>query len=126
MTVQVRILFCRSVARPKIDNYSIQLDMRALASCAPGCGRSRRAKTRMAVGQAACWSPPGALRSSPVSSLEVRFFDPARPVAAGVIIAAVVGAAFADLAVGIDRDLPGLPGHLRDRGALLPGQLPAD
>ena len=38
-------------------------------SWAPGWGRSRRAKTRIAAGQARSWSPPGPSRSSPVSSV---------------------------------------------------------
>ena len=38
-------------------------------SCAPGCGRSRRAKIRIVSGQAASWFPAGPSRSSPVSSV---------------------------------------------------------
>jgi hypothetical protein len=38
-------------------------------SCAPGWGRSRRAKTRIVFGQAFSWSPSGPSRSSPVSSV---------------------------------------------------------
>jgi hypothetical protein len=53
VTVQVRILFCRSVARPKIDNYSIQLDMRALA----GAGGIRRRVRRERPGGLDCSKP---------------------------------------------------------------------
>jgi hypothetical protein len=50
----------------------------------------------------------------------VRFFDPAGAVPAAGVRARVIGAALADLAAVIDRDLPGLLGDQPDRG-LLPG-----
>ena len=41
---------------------------------------------------------------------DVRFLDPARPVRAARIGAGLIGAALADLAARVDRDLPGRPG----------------
>jgi len=40
--------------------------------------RSRRAKTRIVLGQAFIWSPPGASRSSPVASTQARPAGPRR------------------------------------------------
>ena len=95
-------------------------------SCAPGCGRSRRAKSRMAFGQPLSWSPAGPSRSSPVSSATCASSIQHSRWAHRWLAAGVIGAALADLALRVDRGLPGGLGDLADRG-LLPGvQFPAD
>ena len=86
-----------------------------------GCGRSRRAKTRIGAGQPSGWSPSGPSRSSPVSSVGPVPRMPAGPVRAGTS-----GPALAHLAALIDGDLPGLPRDEPDRGALAGAHLPAD
>jgi hypothetical protein len=57
---------------------------------------------------------------------DVGFLDPACAVAAAAVAAGALGPAFADLAIVIDGDLPGLLGGGPDRGALAFAQVPAD
>jgi hypothetical protein len=57
---------------------------------------------------------------------DVRFFDPAPAVPAATVAAGLIGAALADLAADIDRDLPGAGRDHRDRVPLPPAELPAD
>ena len=67
-----------------------------------------------------------ALAQQPGQLGDVRFFDPAGRGARSRVRAGVIGAALADLAAVIDRDLPRLLGDRPDRG-LLPGvQFPPD
>ena len=94
-------------------------------SCAPGCGRSRRAKTRIAAGQPRQLVPGRAFAEQPGQLGDVRFLDPARPVRAGSVCAGVIGAALADLAAAIDRGLPGLLRDQPQRGLLPLAQRPA-
>jgi hypothetical protein len=55
----------------------------------------------------------------------VRFFDPAPAVPAAQVAAGAVGAALADLAAGVDGDLPGLFRDGGDGGLLPLAELPA-
>ena len=95
-------------------------------SCAPGCGRSRRAKTRIVGGPALQLVPGRALAQQPGQLGDVRFFDPAGPVRAAGVAAGVIGAALADLAAAVDGDLPGLLRDQPQRGLLPLAQRPAD
>jgi hypothetical protein len=56
----------------------------------------------------------------------VRFLDPAFSVGAPLVPAGIIGAALADLALAVDRGLPGRLGDRADRGLLPGGELPAD
>ena len=55
---------------------------------------------------------------------DVRFLDPARPVPAAGVLAGAIGAALADLAAVIERDLPRALGDQAQRGFLPLGQFP--
>ena len=71
--------------------------------------------------------PGPALAQQPGQLGDVRFFDPAPAVGAAGVGAGVLGAALADLAAGIDGDLPGLLAGPAVIAARLPlAQLPAD
>ena len=81
---------------------------------------------RIVAGQALSWSPAGPSRSSPVSSVtcassiqHARWAHPA-------VRAGVAGAALADLAAAIDRDLPRAGGDQAQRRFLPLAQRPAD
>ena len=72
-------------------------------SCAPGWGRSRRAKTRLRRGPGPQLILASAVAQQPGQLGDVRLFDPARPVRAGQVRAGLIGAALADLAAAVDR-----------------------
>ena len=62
--------------------------------------------------------PARAFAQQPGQLGDVRFLDPAGPVTAFGVAAGIIGAALADLAAVIDRDLPRLLGDQPDRGLL--------
>ena len=70
--------------------------------------------------------PSRAFAQQPGQLGDVRFFDPAPRMPAGLVRAGTIGAALAHLAALIDGDLPGLLRDEPDRGALAGAQLPAD
>ena len=70
--------------------------------------------------------PARAAAQQPGQLSDVRFLDPARPVRTARIGAGVIGAALADLAARVDRDLPGLLGYQPERRLLPLAQRPAD
>ena len=72
------------------------------------------------LGPAVQLVPARAFAQQPGQLGDMRFLDPACAVPAAGVRARVIGAALADLAAVIDRDLPRLPGDQPDRG-LLPG-----
>ena len=80
----------------------------------------------MLCGPAGQLVPAGAFAQQPGQLGHVRFFDPAPRVRAATVRAGVIGAAFPDLAVVADGDLPGVRGHGGDGGALALVQFPAD
>src|SRR5712692_8686338 len=69
-------------------------------------------------GPAAGLVAAGAFAQQPGQLGDVRFLDPAGPVAALHVAAGLVGAALADLAFPVDGDLPSLLGDQPDRGLL--------
>src|SRR5450755_2464079 len=77
-------------------------------------------------GPAAQLVPARAAAQQPGQLGDVRFLDPARPVRAGSVAAGVIGAALADLAAAVDRDLPGLLRDQPQRCFLPLAQRPAD
>jgi hypothetical protein len=95
-------------------------------SWAPGCDRSRRAKTRIASGQPDNWSPAGFLAQQRCRPGDLRCFDPAPAVPAAQVTAGLIGAPLADLSASVDRDLPGASRDGADCGAFPAAKFPAD
>jgi len=65
-----------------------------------------------------------ALAQQPGQLCHVRLLDPALAVSAAVVFAGVITAAFAHLAAAVNGDLPGVPGHRRERLAFPLAQFP--
>ena len=72
------------------------------------------------------WSPAGPSRSSPVSSATCASSIQQAPVRAPLVPAGIIGAALADLAAAVDRDLPGRLGDQPIAAFSRLAQLPAD
>jgi hypothetical protein len=73
-----------------------------------------------------CWPAVELVPGPPVAQQggelgDVGFLDPALAVAAAAVTAGVPGAALADLAVGVDGDLPGALGRLSDASMCVKG-----